>query len=136
MEEQQSNINLMDIIHPDARQLIENSIIQSMSVIDWGKAMARCNEIMQKDLLCASGIEAYDPETDKDCPKIDTTNNSPGFDILIKKDEKLLRIQSKLRQVKGINEYSCQINITTSRRRDNQREVPYEKDDFDYLFII
>jgi hypothetical protein len=143
MEEQQSNINLMDIIHPDARQLIENSIIQSMSVIDWGKAMARCNEIMQKDLLCASGIEAYDPETDKDCPKIDTTNNSPGFDILIKKDGKLLRIQSKLRQVKGKSDFSHQIHFETTRRHSKKNEgsasesghVAYGCDEFDYVMI-
>ena len=31
--------------------------------------MARCNEIIQKDILKSLGIEAYDPETDKDCPK-------------------------------------------------------------------
>ena len=47
---------LMDIIEPDAENLIENSIIMSMSVIDWGKAMARCNEIIQKDLLKFCGF--------------------------------------------------------------------------------
>jgi hypothetical protein len=144
MEEQQSNINFMDIIPPAAKQLMENSIITSMTVIDWGKAMARCNEIIQKSLLRYSGIKAYDPETDRDCPKIDTTNNSPGFDIVVVNLEgKLIRIQSKLRQVKGITDFSRQTEFETTRRHSEKNKgassdsghVAYGCDEFDFVMI-
>ena len=62
--------SLMNVINADARQLVNNRIIQSMTVIDWGKAMARANEIIQKELLIYSGLEAFDPELDTNCPEI------------------------------------------------------------------
>ena len=137
-------IKLNNIIQSDARNLLENNIIRNMSVIDWGKAMARCNEIIQKDLLNYFGITAYDPEIDIDCPKIDTANNSPGFDIIAeKKDGTLVRIQSKLRQVGGVNDYSRQVHFETTRRHSKKNEnvaaesghVAYGCDEFDYVLV-
>ena len=134
----------MNIIRPDARALLENGIIQSMSVIDWGKAMARANEIIQRDLLRHRNLKAYDPELDADCPKVDHANNSPGFDILLELDDgKLIKIQSKLRQVKGKTDFSHQIHFETTRRHSKKNEgdssstghVAYSPNEFDYVLI-
>ena len=135
---------LMSVICPDAKQLIENRIIKGMSVIDWGKAMARCNEIIQKDILKSLGVEAYDPETDAECPEISTANNSPGFDILAKNSKgKMSRIQSKLRQVKGVTDFSQQTHFETTRRHSKKNEgtasdsghVAYGCNEFDYVMV-
>jgi len=135
---------LMSVISLPAKQLIENEIIQAMTVIDWGKAMARCNEIIQKDILKNLGVEAYDPETDADCPEINIANNSPGFDILAKNsNDKMSRIQSKLRQVKGQTDFSRQIHFETTRRHSKKNEgtasdsghVAYGCNEFDYVMV-
>lgn len=137
--------SLMNKIHPDARLLIENGIIKSMTVIDWGKAMARANEIIQKDLLQHCGIVAYDPELDADCPTIETKNNSPGFDILAihPTTGQPLRIQSKMRQVKGTTDFSQQTHFETTRRHSEKNKgnssdtghVAYSTDEFDYVMV-
>lgn len=135
---------LMSVINPDAKQLIENRIIQNMTVIDWGKAMARCNEIIQKDILKSINIEAYDPETDVDCPEISIVNNSPGFDILARNSKgEMSRIQCKLRQVKGVTDFSNQTHFETTRRHSKKNEgsasdsghVAYGCDEFDYVMV-
>tara|TARA_B100001094_G_C18132253_1_gene772938 strand:- start:378 stop:1364 length:987 start_codon:yes stop_codon:yes gene_type:complete len=136
--------DLMRVINQDARALLENPIIEGMSKIDWGKAMARPNEIIQKNLLNNLGIKSYDPEIDIDCPKIDTTNNSPGFDMVVKnKDGKYFRIQSKLRQVNGNTEFSSQTHFETTRRHSKKNQgaasesghVAYGCDEFDYVMV-
>ena len=136
--------SLMEVVNTDARQLVDNAIIQSMTVIDWGKAMARANEIIQKELLVHCGVEAYDPELDKDCPEINTKNNSPGFDIVVKnKNGELKRVQSKMRQVKGKDDFSHQTHFETTRRHSKKNEgvssdsghVAYGCDEFDYVMV-
>lgn len=151
---------LMNVISPAAKELIKNEIIQSMSVIDWGKAMARCNEIIQKEILKSIGIKAYDPETDEDCPEINTANNSPGFDMVVVCEDKAMRmpvmgvqvmgskdkiyrLQSKLRQVKGLTDFSQQTHFETTRRHSKKNEgtasdsghVAYGCDEFDYVMV-
>ena len=137
-------ITLMSVICQDAKELIGNGIIRNMSVPDWGKAMARCNEIIQKEILKSIGIEAYDPETDEDCPEISTANNSPGFDILAKNsNSKICRIQCKLRQVIGRTDFSKRTGIETTRRHSKKNEGPasdnghvaYGCDEFDYMMV-
>ena len=135
---------LMNVISPAAKRLIENEIIQSMTVIEWGKAMARCNEIIQKEILKNIGIEAYDPETDLDCPETNTTNNSPGFDYIARNSKGIMsRIQSKLRQVKGVTDFSNQTHFETTRRHSKKNEgnasdsghVAYGCNEFDYVMV-
>jgi len=134
----------MNVICPAAKELIENKIIQNMTVIDWGKAMARCNEIIQIDILRSIGIKAYDPETDEDCPEISTSNNSPGFDAIVKNSEgKIYRLQSKLRQVTGVTDFSRNTHFETTRRHSKKNEGPasssghvaYGIDEFDYVMV-
>ena len=136
--------SLTSVISLDAQALLSNGIIKSMTIIDWGKAMARANEIIQKDLLKYCGIQAYDPELDDDCPSISTKNNSPGFDIVVKTDSgELKRVQSKLRQVKGITDFSQQTHFETTRRHSkknqgansNSGHVAYSTDEFDYVMV-
>lgn len=136
-------MSLMNIISRDASGLLDNGIIQSMSVIDWGKAMARANEIIQKELLRYAGFDAHDPSQD-DCPLIDVTNNSPGFDIIIKTDDgKLKRVQSKLRQVQGRTPFSRKVHFETTRRHSKKNSgeaaesghVAYSVHEFDYVMI-
>ena len=135
--------SLMNVIPPAAKQLIENEFIQNMSVIDWGKTMACFNEVIQKYILKSIGIDAYNPETDVDCPKISTANNSPGFDILAKLNGKMCRVQSKLRQVKGRDDFSQQIHFETTRRHSKKNKgkasdnghVAYGPDEFDYVMV-
>jgi hypothetical protein len=135
---------LMNAISTPSRELLQNAIVQSMSTIDFGKAMARNNELMQRDILRYCGIEAYDPETDAECPAICTQNNSPGFDILVKTAEKNVRIQSKLRQVKGKTDFSQQVHFETTRRHSAKNigtnsadsgHIAYSTDEFDYVMI-
>lgn len=136
--------SLTSVISLDAQALLSNGIIKSMTVIDWGKAMARANEIIQKDLLKHCGIQAYDPELDDDCPSISTKNNSPGFDIVVKTESgELKRVQSKLRQVKGVTDFSQQTHFETTRRHSkknqgvnsNSGHVAYSTDEFDYVMV-
>ena len=137
--------NLTTVLTPPVRQLIENSIIKSMSVIDWGKAMARANEYIQKELLRFCGVEVYDPQLDQNCPNINTDNNSPGFDLIVKnKNGELKRVQSKLRQVTGKTDFSKQTHFETTRRNSKKNKdkatsesghVAYSADEFDYVMV-
>ena len=136
--------NLTSAINEHSIALLTNPIIDEMSVIDWGKANARNNEIIQKDILRYVGIDAFDPQKDSDCPNIDIKNNSPGFDILVRNHEgKLCRVQSKLRQVKGKTDFSQQTHFETTRRHSKKNEgvnsnsghVAYAADEFDYVMV-
>jgi len=136
---------LMEIISANARAILENQITRTSSIIDFGKMVALTNEFIQKDLLNSVGIKAYDPKNDPDCPTIDVKNNSPGFDILaINPDTgKSVRIQTKLRQVKGNTDFSTQTHFETTRRHSKKNEgaasdsghVAYSHDEFDFVLV-
>lgn len=137
-------ITLMNVIDPASKAWLENPFLKEYSIIDWGKAMARMNEIIQKDIFKSIGIEAYDPETDDNCPNVNTSNNSPGFDIIVKKaDGTLARVQSKLRQVKGKADHTQQVHFETTRRHSKKNKgkasdsghVAYGCKEFDYVMI-
>lgn len=143
-----NNNSLMDVIPADAKQLLENPITQSLSVIDWGKANARTNEIIQKHILQHAlkntTIRIYDPEKDEDCPEIETKNNSPGFDLVaVNADGKINRIQCKLRQAQGKNPFSRQTHFETTRRHSEKNSgvssdsghVAYSADEFDSVMV-
>ncbi len=137
--------SLMNVLNIHVKELVNNQIIQSMTVIDWGKAMARANEYIQKNLLVHCGIDAYDPGVDENCPKINVDNNSPGFDLVIKNNKgKLKRVQSKLRQVAGNTDFSRQTHFETTRRNSKKNKdteasetghVAYSIDEFDYVMV-
>jgi len=92
-------------------------------------------------------LKSYDYlvySTDDDYPlKIDISNNSPGFDlIIIRPDNKYIRIQSKLRQVNGIYDYSQQVHFETTRRNSSKNKdknhtghICYSLNEFDLVMI-
>ena len=144
--EEDENINIMDIIEKDDRNLLENNRIENMARIDWGKTMAVSNQYIQRNILrymlSPYGFLVYSTD-DIDIPKINIANNSPGFDLVVVTPEnKIIRVQSKLRQVKGINDYSQQIHFETTRRNSEKNKdknhtghICYSLDEFDLVMI-
>lgn len=139
-------INIMNMIETDDRNLLENNRIANMARIDWGKTMAVSNQYIQRNILRNMlepfGYAVYSTD-DSDMPNIDISNNSPGFDLLIVTPEnKHIRVQSKLRQVNGINDYSKQTHFETTRRNSEKNKdlnhtghICYSLDEFDLVMI-
>jgi len=144
--EQSEECNIMDIIETEDRNLLENNRISNMARIDWGKTMAVSNQYIQRNILRYMlkpyGYSVYSTD-DLDMPSIDIANNSPGFDLVIVSPcGKNIRVQSKLRQVKGIYDYSQQIHFETTRRNSEKNKdknhtghVCYSLDEFDLVMI-
>lgn len=140
------NVNIMDIIEEDDLNLLKNMRIQNMSRIDWGKTIAVSNQYIQRNILRFMlkryGYYVYSTD-DNDIPKINTSNNSPGFDlVIITPENKHIRIQSKIRQVKGIHDYSQQIHFETTRRNCEKNKnknytghICYSLNEFDFVMI-
>jgi hypothetical protein len=139
-------LDLMQLIETDDRQMLEIPRIKSMSVIDWGKTMAISNQYIQKNLLKKSLGENYKIFTtdDIDLPDdIKTENNSPGFDIIIQlPDGTYKRIQSKLRQVVGKTDTSQATHFETTRRnsaknidKNSSGHIAYSSDEFDIVMV-
>lgn len=129
------SLDLMRYIEEDDKRILNNKRLLKMSPNDWGMSVGITNEYIQSNLLKTIYSEVYTEIDDIRNKGFNSNINITGYDFIFKNENKFHRVQSKLRQVKGVDKYSCQINITTSRRRDNQKDVPYQKDDFDYLFI-
>jgi len=140
------DIDIMDIIELDDRNLLTNNRIINMSRIDWGKTMAVSNQYIQRNILrymlMPYGYYVYSTD-DSDIPNIDIKNNSPGFDLLIiSPNGEHIRVQSKLRQVNGKNDYSHQIHFETTRRNSEKNKdknhtghICYSMDEFDLVMI-
>lgn len=130
-----NNKDLMNYIDEDDKLILNNKRLLKMSPVDWGMSVGISNEYIQSSLLKTIYPEVYTEIDDIRKKGFNSAINIVGYDFIFRNNNKFYKVQSKLRQVKGVDAYSCQINITTSRRRNNQKEVSYEKDDFDYLFI-
>jgi transcription elongation factor Elf1 len=140
------NKKIMNVIEDIDRKLLENDRIANMSRIDWGKTMAVSNQFIQRNILRYMlepyGYSVYSTD-DADMPSIDIANNSPGFDlIIVTPPGKHIRVQSKLRQVKGINDYSQQIHFETTRRNSEKNKdknhtghICYSLDEFDLVMV-
>lgn len=147
------NINLleqppriMDIIDAEDRILLENSRVASMSRIDWGKTVAVSNQYIQRNMLRymlkPHGFSVFSTD-DNDMPKINIQNNSPGFDLVVLSPEgKITRVQSKLRQVRGVCDYSQQTHFETTRRnceknkdKNHTGHICYSLDEFDLVMV-
>ena len=90
-------MDIMSIIEEDDKNLLENKRIINMSV---------SNQYIQRNILrhmlSPYGYLVYSTD-DIDIPIINLKNNSPGFDLLIITPENInIRVQSKLRQVRGL----------------------------------
>ena len=136
--------DLMKCVEPEDLELLNNRRIQGMSKIDWGKSMAVSNQYIQRNLLrnIFPTCHVYTTD-DKDLPKVDTANNSPGWDVLVvKPDESTIRIQSKLRQVEGLTDVSQQTHFETTRRNSEKNKdknstghIAYGLDEFDMALV-
>lgn len=124
------------------KSILENDIVQKMSIIDWGKTLAKFNEVIHKHILKLEGFPVYDVDLDQDCP-IKSMNNNPGYDIVIILDSnKVIRIQSKLRQIKGKTSFSRSVHFETTRRHSKKNinssktgHICYNENEFDYVMI-
>jgi len=143
------DLDIMEIIDDEDKELLLNKRIQNMSRMDWAKTMAISNQYIHKNILqhklSKFGYKIYTSD-DNDFPKnidIDKTNNSQGFDIIvINPDGKIYKIQSKLRQVRGNTDYSQQLHFETTRRNSEKNKdknhtghVCYSLDEFDYVMV-
>jgi hypothetical protein len=71
------------------------------------------------------------------------TVSTSGFDIvLITPNNKIIKIQCKLRQVNGVTDYSHQIHFETTRRnckknknKNHTGHICYSLDEFDFVMI-
>lgn len=135
----------MKIISKEDLELLNNKRILSMSRLDWGKTISISNQYIQKNILehlvKSSNFSVYSTD-DTNCP-VKEKNNNPGYDLLICSPYGTnYKIQSKLRQVKGLYDYSQQIRFETTRRNSNKNQnknhtghICYSIDEFDFVMI-
>jgi len=124
--------------------LLENNRIANMSRIDWGKTMAVSNQYIQRNILRYMlekfGYYIYSTD-DIEINHLINKNNSSGYDLLIiTPTNKNIRIQSKLRQVNGNEDYSHQIHFETTRRnceknKNHTGHICYSLDEFDFVMV-
>lgn len=128
-------LDLMNYIDDDDKKILKNKRLLKMMPNDWGMSVGITNEYIQSNLLKTIYSEVYTEIDDIRKQGFITNITIKGYDFIFRKENKFYRVQSKLRQVKGNDEYSCQINITTSRKKANEKNISYKSDDFDYLFV-
>ena len=142
------DIDIMNIIDLDDKSIIQNNRVLNMSVNDWGKQIAIFNQYIQRNILRYMlkpyGYSVYCVGDDIPPPlPFSNNNNSPGFDIIIiTPEKKYIRVQSKLRQTNGKDDYSKQINFETTRRNSNKNKdknhtghICYSLDEFDFVLV-
>lgn len=129
------HVDLMNYINEDDKRTLMNKRFLNMSPNDWGMSVGITNQYIQADLLKTIYSEVYDDINDIRNKGYNVNSNIYGFDFIFKKNNKFYTVQSKLRQVRGIDEYSCQVNISTSRRNKKSKSNAYKVGDFDYLFV-
>lgn len=129
------HIDLMNYIEEDDQKILKNKRFNNMSPNDWGMSMGITNQYIQGSLLKLKYKTVYCDYIDIKNSGFNVSSNIYGFDIIFKENNKFYKVQSKLRQVRGINSFSCKVNISTSRRRGKKKDTPYLKSDFDYLFV-
>lgn len=129
------HVDLMNYINEDDKRTLKNKRFIKMSPNDWGMSVGITNQYIQADLLKTIYTEVYDDINDIRNKGYIVNSNIYGFDFIFKKNNKFYTVQSKLRQVRGVDEYSCQVNISTSRRNKKSKSNAYKTGDFDYLFI-
>ena len=128
------DIDLMNYIEEDDIKILKNKRLFKMAPNDWGISLGITNQYIQGSLLKLKYDEVHcDYDGIRNCG-FNISTNIYGFDIIFKNNNKFYTVQSKLRQVRGVDPYSCQVNISTSRRRKNT-DIAYNKTDFDYLFV-
>ena len=136
--------DIMKIIETEDKELLLNKRVYNMSRIDFGKTIAVSNQYIQQKILQECLIDYKVLSTDDKIPEyINNKNNSPGFDlVIIKQNKSYIRIQSKFRQVNGVTDLSRQLHFETTRRNSTKNKdknhtghVCYSIDEFDFVMI-
>ena len=124
---------LNEIIDKADLELLKNERVVNMSVNEFGKAIATSNEYIQKDIL--QFILGKEHKLSMNL----SNNNGVGYDILLNDN---IKIQSKLRQVKGKTAYSSCLHFETTRRNCNKNldknitgHICYSLNEFDFVCI-
>jgi len=122
-----------EIIDKSDLELLNNQRVVNMSVNQWGKAVSTSNEYIQKDIL--QFILGKEHKLSINL----SNNNGSGYDILLNGN---IKIQSKLRQVRGKTPYSNSLHFETTRRNSNKNlnknitgHVCYSLNEFDFVYI-
>lgn len=121
---------------------IDNPMLNVLSKIDYGKAIAPVNERFIKHIIDRE-ILLHDEE-DKDelnTLGVNVSNNGPGFDLYHKIKKK--RIQTKFRGVDGSTPFSKQVHFENTRRKSDKNNnsssqtghVCYSINEFDYVVV-
>lgn len=150
MTNDKRNERLREYIEEIDLDLLENKRVAMASKIDWGKIVSISNQHIQEAVLRADEKIEFAYTTD-DIPEeleekygLDFSNNSPGYDIVVKfkNDDKILRVQSKLRQVEGRTAFSRQVDMETTRRnsaknvgKNQTGHIAYSSNEFDVVMV-
>jgi len=138
-------INQLEYTHKDVVSMLDNSFIQSLSPLEYGKAIQTAVEQYVTNTINSTANETLLIDVSKDNELIveyNYGNNGPGFDRLHLPSKK--RIQIKLRQVDGKTPYSRQVHFENTRRHSAKNKnksaesglVRYSVSEFDYVLVV
>ena len=124
-----NKVDLMNLIHSDDVKILQNKRLLKMHPNDWGTSVGITNQYVQCNLLKTIYPDTYCEYEDIKNSGFNVSLTIRGFDLIFKKDNIFYKVQSKLRQVKGVTPFSCQINLSKNKNQ------AYVKEDFDFLFV-
>ena len=138
-------INELHYTHKDVISMLENPFIQSLSPIEYGKAIQTAVEEYIGDTVNLISTKPILIDVSKNPQLVEEfqyANNGPGFDRLHLPSKK--RVQIKLRQVDGKTPYSKQVHFENTRRQSVKNKnksaisglVKYSVSEFDYVLVV
>ena len=138
-------INQLEYTHKDVISMLDNPFIQSLSPLEYGKAIQTAVEQYVTNTINSLAEETLLIDVSKDnqlMVEYNYGNNGPGFDRLHLPSKK--RIQIKLRQVDGKTPYSRQAHFENTRRHSAKNKnksaesghVRYSVSEFDYVLVV
>jgi hypothetical protein len=140
-----TQIKQLDYGYEDIISILENPLIRSMSLLEYGKTI---QTIVEHYLTCKINSIAgekllIDVSEDSELMKIfNYINNGPGFDRLLFGSNK--KFQMKFRQVQGKTPYSRQVHFENTRRHSEKNNndsaksghVRYSVSEFDICLVV
>jgi hypothetical protein len=138
-------INQLEYTHEDVISMLDNPFIQSLSPLEYGKAIQTAVEQYVSNIINSLADEILLIDVSKNNQLVveyKYGNNGPGFDRLHLPTKK--RIQIKLRQVDGKTPYSKQVHFENTRRHSAKNKnksaesglVKYSVSEFDYVLVV
>lgn len=138
-------INELKYTHEDIISMLENPFIQSLSPLEYGKAIQTAVEQYISNTINSISQEPLLIDVSKDQQLVEEfqyVNNGPGFDRLHLPSKK--KVQIKLRQVDGKTPYSRQAHFENTRRHSIKNKnksavsglIKYCVSEFDYVLVV